>query len=131
MAFLQDAEIYINLKGWDVKVVLPNAQKSWIGRFISPKHRCASKPIRLFTPHHYFSRTGKAYHIKELTKGYYFYPKEDGSGEIAVRSRPLQDGELVRTRHLKAYSSPIKPLYRLNGYSWMEYEYTSFLRTTT
>ncbi|KAF9481410.1 sure-like protein [Pholiota conissans] len=54
--------------GWDVKVVLPSAQKSWIG---------------------------KAYHINELTKGYYFYPKEDGSGETTIRSRPLRDGELA------------------------------------
>ncbi|KAF8973946.1 survival protein sure-like phosphatase/nucleotidase [Flammula alnicola] len=54
--------------GWDVKVVLPSAQKSWIG---------------------------KAYHIKEITKGSYFYPKDDGSGDISLRSRPLKDGELA------------------------------------
>ncbi|KAF5314055.1 hypothetical protein D9611_006835 [Ephemerocybe angulata] len=54
--------------GWDVKVVLPSAQKSWIG---------------------------KAYHIKEVTKGRYFYPKEDGTGESSNKSRPLQLGELA------------------------------------
>ncbi|KAF8168079.1 survival protein sure-like phosphatase/nucleotidase [Crassisporium funariophilum] len=54
-------------QGWDVKVVLPSTQKSWIG---------------------------KAYHIKEITTGNYFYPKEDGSGEISSQSRPLRDGEL-------------------------------------
>ncbi|KDR85012.1 hypothetical protein GALMADRAFT_233573 [Galerina marginata CBS 339.88] len=54
--------------GWDVKVVLPSSQKSWIG---------------------------KAYHIKEITKGNYFYPKEDGTGEISLISRPLNHGELA------------------------------------
>lgn len=53
---------------WDVKVVLPSTQKSWIG---------------------------KAYHIKELTKGSYFYPKEDGQGEITNYSRPLKHGEIA------------------------------------
>ncbi|KAK0506101.1 survival protein sure-like phosphatase/nucleotidase [Armillaria luteobubalina] len=55
--------------GWNVKVVLPSSQKSWIG---------------------------KAYHIKEVTKGTYFYPKApDGTGEVAVSSRPLKDGEIA------------------------------------
>ncbi|TFK41135.1 survival protein sure-like phosphatase/nucleotidase [Crucibulum laeve] len=54
--------------GWDVKVVLPSTQKSWIG---------------------------KAYHIKEVTKGSYFYPKEDGQGDISTRSRPLRERELA------------------------------------
>ncbi|KIM48181.1 hypothetical protein M413DRAFT_223900 [Hebeloma cylindrosporum] len=49
-------------------VVLPSAQKSWIG---------------------------KAYHIKEITKGNYFYPKEDGSGDITLNSRPLKEGEIA------------------------------------
>ncbi|KAF9015184.1 survival protein sure-like phosphatase/nucleotidase [Cyathus striatus] len=44
--------------GWNVKVVLPSAQKSWIG---------------------------KAYHIKEVTKGSYFYPRHDGQGETSSR----------------------------------------------
>jgi hypothetical protein len=38
---------------------------------------------------------GKAYHIKEITKGNYFYPKEDGSGAITLNSRPLKEGEIV------------------------------------
>lgn len=38
---------------------------------------------------------GKAYHIKEVTKGNYFYPKEDGSGDITLNSRPLKEGEIV------------------------------------
>ncbi|KAF9526441.1 survival protein sure-like phosphatase/nucleotidase [Crepidotus variabilis] len=54
--------------GWDVKVVIPNAQKSWIG---------------------------KAFHIKDITKGNYFYPKESGEGEVSLVSRPLKDGELA------------------------------------
>ncbi|KAH9486911.1 putative tubulin--tyrosine ligase PBY1 [Psilocybe cubensis] len=54
--------------GWDVKVVLPSSQKSWIG---------------------------KAYHIKEVTRGNYFYPRKDGSGEITAKSRPLQDSEVA------------------------------------
>ncbi|TFK30464.1 cytoplasm protein [Coprinopsis marcescibilis] len=48
--------------GWNVKVVLPSAQKSWIG---------------------------------EATAGKYFYPKEDGKGELSPKSRPLQPGELT------------------------------------
>ncbi|KAF9453796.1 sure-like protein [Macrolepiota fuliginosa MF-IS2] len=54
--------------GWNVKVVLPSSQKSWIG---------------------------KAYHIKEITKGSYFYPREDGQGDITDTSRPTKDGELA------------------------------------
>ncbi|PFH54497.1 hypothetical protein AMATHDRAFT_71 [Amanita thiersii Skay4041] len=54
--------------GCNVKVVLPSTQKSWIG---------------------------KAFHIKEVTKGWYFYPKHDGQGEIAAKSRPLKDNEIA------------------------------------
>jgi len=54
--------------GWNVKVVLPASQKSWIG---------------------------KAFQIKEITKGAYFYPKEDGQGEISAITRALKDGELA------------------------------------
>jgi hypothetical protein len=45
----------------------------------------------VLTPH----TPGKAYHIKEITKGSYFYPKSDGLGEVAESSRPLKNGELV------------------------------------
>ncbi|KAL5535574.1 hypothetical protein ACEPAF_3668 [Sanghuangporus sanghuang] len=49
--------------GWDVKVVIPSTQKSWIG---------------------------KAYYIKEITKGRYYYPRHpDGRGEISLVSRSL------------------------------------------
>ncbi|KAJ7103509.1 survival protein sure-like phosphatase/nucleotidase [Mycena belliarum] len=60
----------ITALGWDVKVVLPSSQKSWIG---------------------------KAFHITEITKGRYFYPtKPDGlSGETSPISRPLKDGEVA------------------------------------
>ncbi|KAF9270241.1 sure-like protein [Marasmius fiardii PR-910] len=55
--------------GWNVKVVLPSSQKSWIG---------------------------KAYHIKEIARGNYFYPREpDGQGEISPVSRPLKDNEVA------------------------------------
>ncbi|KAF9044713.1 sure-like protein, partial [Hymenopellis radicata] len=55
--------------GWDVKVVIPSTQKSWIG---------------------------KAYHIKEVTKGVYYYPKDpDGYGETSPTSRPLKEGEVA------------------------------------
>ncbi|KAF8898716.1 survival protein sure-like phosphatase/nucleotidase [Infundibulicybe gibba] len=53
--------------GWNVKVVLPSSQKSWIG---------------------------KAYHIKEVTKGSYFYPNIDGRGDRTQHSRPIRDGEI-------------------------------------
>ncbi|KAF9459924.1 survival protein sure-like phosphatase/nucleotidase [Collybia nuda] len=54
--------------GWDVKVVIPSSQKSWIG---------------------------KAFHIKEITTGSYFYPKEDGQGEISNVPRILREGEIA------------------------------------
>ncbi|KAJ8522523.1 hypothetical protein ONZ45_g899 [Pleurotus djamor] len=55
--------------GWDVKVVIPSSQKSWIG---------------------------KAYHIKEITKGCYYYPRDpDGVGESSEHSRPLVEGEVA------------------------------------
>ncbi|KAF8591830.1 sure-like protein [Ramaria rubella] len=55
--------------GWDVKVVVPSSQKSWIG---------------------------KAYHIKEIVKGRFYYPKQpDGLGETSDSSRPLRDGEIA------------------------------------
>ncbi|KAG9125820.1 hypothetical protein FRC07_006048 [Ceratobasidium sp. 392] len=61
--------LYLELKklGWDVRVVLPASQKSWIG---------------------------KAYVIRDVIHGQYFYPKEDGTGEKCDVSRPIQDGEV-------------------------------------
>lgn len=54
---------------WDVKVVVPSSQKSWIGN---------------------------AFHIKEITKGKYYYPKEpNGIGEVSSASRPLNEGEVA------------------------------------
>ncbi|KAF8626537.1 hypothetical protein AX15_004840 [Amanita polypyramis BW_CC] len=54
--------------GWNVRVVLPSTQKSWIG---------------------------KAYYIKQTVKGWYFYPRVDGQGETSAHSRPLKDGEIA------------------------------------
>ncbi|KAH9937665.1 survival protein sure-like phosphatase/nucleotidase [Fomitopsis serialis] len=52
---------------WDVKVVIPSTQKSWIG---------------------------KAYHIHEVINGRFYYPQgPDGLGEISEQSRPLREGE--------------------------------------
>ncbi|CUA72717.1 hypothetical protein RSOLAG22IIIB_10251 [Rhizoctonia solani] len=61
--------LYLELKklGWDIRVVLPASQKSWIG---------------------------KAYVIHNVVHGQYFYPKGDGTGEIRDTTRPLQDGEV-------------------------------------
>ncbi|KAJ6519843.1 survival protein sure-like phosphatase/nucleotidase [Mycena sanguinolenta] len=61
--------VHLTSLGWDVKVVLPSSQKSWIG---------------------------KAFHITEITKGRYFYPRApDGlTGETSPTSRPLKDGEV-------------------------------------
>ncbi|KAG9001927.1 hypothetical protein FRB94_000689 [Tulasnella sp. JGI-2019a] len=54
--------------GWDVKVVIPSSQKSWIG---------------------------KAYQIKDTIKGTYYYPKgPDGQGSTSEVSRPLEEGEV-------------------------------------
>ncbi|KIO25778.1 hypothetical protein M407DRAFT_207567 [Tulasnella calospora MUT 4182] len=54
--------------GWDVKVVVPSSQKSWIG---------------------------KAYQIKDIIKGAYYYPKApDGKGETSEFPRPLKEGEV-------------------------------------
>ncbi|KLO20266.1 sure-like protein [Schizopora paradoxa] len=52
---------------WDVKVVIPNAQKSWIG---------------------------KAFHIKEVVRGSFYYPTgQHGVGESTSSSRPLKHEE--------------------------------------
>ncbi|KAJ7038175.1 survival protein sure-like phosphatase/nucleotidase [Mycena alexandri] len=61
---------HLTALGWDVKVVVPSSQKSWIG---------------------------KAFHITEVTKGRYFYPtKPDGlTGETSETSRPLKEGEVA------------------------------------
>ncbi|KAI9445169.1 sure-like protein [Lactarius indigo] len=54
--------------GWDVRVVIPSSQKSWIG---------------------------KAYHIKDIVRGRFYYPRDpDGSGETSDSSRPLKEGEI-------------------------------------
>ncbi|KIJ68427.1 hypothetical protein HYDPIDRAFT_173154 [Hydnomerulius pinastri MD-312] len=58
---------------WDVKVVVPSSQKSWIG---------------------------KAYHITEITRGRYFYPRgpgeEDGvQGETSDVPRGTKDNEVA------------------------------------
>ncbi|KAA1471470.1 sure-like protein [Dentipellis sp. KUC8613] len=59
----------VNVLGWDVKVVIPSTQKSWIG---------------------------KAYHIKDTIRGKYYYPRDpDGLGEITEASRPLKEGEIA------------------------------------
>jgi len=64
--------LYLHLSrnlGWDVKVVIPNSQKSWIG---------------------------KAYHITQIVQGSYYYPKDpDGQGEVSPVSRPLKEGEIA------------------------------------
>ncbi|GJE86092.1 survival protein sure-like phosphatase/nucleotidase [Phanerochaete sordida] len=55
--------------GWDVKVVIPSTQKSWIG---------------------------KAYQITDIIRGRYYYPRDpDGAGEISNESRPLKEGEVA------------------------------------
>ncbi|CAE7160714.1 unnamed protein product [Rhizoctonia solani] len=60
--------LYLELKklGWDIRVVIPASQKSWIG---------------------------KAYVIHDVVYGQHFYPKEDGTGEMCNASRPLKSGE--------------------------------------
>lgn len=40
-------------------------------------------------------RVGKAYHIKEVTRGTYFYPIEDGQSETSSKPRALKDDEIV------------------------------------
>jgi len=55
--------------GWNVKVVIPSSQKSWIG---------------------------KAYHIAQIVEGRYYYPRDpDGQGEVSSVSRPLKEGEIA------------------------------------
>ncbi|CDO71544.1 hypothetical protein BN946_scf184911.g14 [Trametes cinnabarina] len=69
---LRLANLALNIylpSGWDVKVVIPSSQKSWIG---------------------------KAYHIKDIITGRYYYPRNpDGMGEVSEVSRPLQEGEFA------------------------------------
>ncbi|KZS92965.1 sure-like protein [Sistotremastrum niveocremeum HHB9708] len=53
--------------GWNIKVVVPSSQKSWIG---------------------------KSFQIKEVTQGQYYYPRgPDGLGETSSAARPFRDGE--------------------------------------
>lgn len=54
--------------GWDVRVVIPDSQKSWVG---------------------------KSYAISDIVTANYFYPLEpDGlKGEITQTRRPLKEGE--------------------------------------
>nr|ODN82625.1 5'/3'-nucleotidase SurE [Cryptococcus depauperatus CBS 7841] len=56
--------------GWDVRVVIPDCQKSWVG---------------------------KAYAISDIITTSYFYPLEpDGlKGDISVSPRPLKEGETM------------------------------------
>ncbi|KAI0274667.1 survival protein sure-like phosphatase/nucleotidase [Gloeopeniophorella convolvens] len=54
--------------GWDVRVVIPSSQKSWIG---------------------------KAYQIKDIIRGRFYYPREDGLGETSDSPRPLKEGEVA------------------------------------
>jgi hypothetical protein len=49
-----------------VKVVVPSSQKSWIGE---SKQSCSGSRADA-------SLAGNAFHIKEITKGKYYYPKE-------------------------------------------------------
>ncbi|KAI0307830.1 sure-like protein [Multifurca ochricompacta] len=54
--------------GWDVRVVIPSSQKSWIG---------------------------KAYQIKDIILGRFYYPRDpDGLGETSDSSRALKEGEI-------------------------------------
>uniref|UniRef100_A0A0W0G3G3 Survival protein SurE-like phosphatase/nucleotidase domain-containing protein n=1 Tax=Moniliophthora roreri TaxID=221103 RepID=A0A0W0G3G3_MONRR len=42
------------------------------------------------------SAIGKAYQIKEITKGHYYYPTDpDGRGETSLTSRPMKENELA------------------------------------
>ncbi|CAE6436985.1 unnamed protein product [Rhizoctonia solani] len=63
--------LYLELKklGWDVRVVLPASQKSWI---VNPRQ----------------------YVIHDVIHGQYFYPKEDGTGEKCDAPRSLEAGEV-------------------------------------
>ncbi|WVR07178.1 5'/3'-nucleotidase SurE [Kwoniella sp. DSM 27419] len=56
--------------GWDVRVVIPDCQKSWVG---------------------------KAYAISDIISASYFYPLEpDGlKGEVTTTPRPLKEGETM------------------------------------
>ncbi|GBE77910.1 hypothetical protein SCP_0107920 [Sparassis crispa] len=54
---------------WDVRVVIPSTQKSWIG---------------------------KAYQIHDIISGKYYYPRDpDGAGEVSQQPRPLKDDEVA------------------------------------
>lgn len=86
--------------GWNVKVVLPASQKSWIGQF-KAKHSVLNA---------FMDGAGKAYHIKEVTKGSYFYPRENGQGEISTLARPLKDGEVVRGALVSFLISLLNPI---------------------
>ena len=107
-------QLQLNLtdySGWDVKVVVPSSQKSWIG---------------------------KAYQIKDITGGRYFYPRHpgmsciltisivgasddhspDGHGEISTVSRPVKrnEGEYAEWILLDGVSSnsPSRPAVQVS-----------------
>ncbi|CAE6486189.1 unnamed protein product [Rhizoctonia solani] len=73
--------LYLELKklGWDVRVVIPASQKSWIGGWLGLVMDRANP---------------QQYVIRDVIHGQYFYPKEDGTGEKCDKPRPLEDGEV-------------------------------------
>lgn len=64
--------------------------------FPAPRNRGLVLPPS-FLPNHPTKnwRIGKAFHIKDIIHGNYFYPKEDGTGDVSPTPRPLKEGELV------------------------------------
>lgn len=64
--------------GWDVKVVIPSSQKSWIGTSQISSSQYHTDAVRA---------AGKAYHIKDIINGRYYYPRDPGKHPEKARSR--------------------------------------------
>ncbi|KAG8951591.1 hypothetical protein FRC04_005878 [Tulasnella sp. 424] len=85
---LQLPNSYDYVKGWDVKVVIPSSQKSWIGKAYQIKDIIKGAPKKIATYETAFSNPF-------LIQGRYYYPRApDGKGETSEFSRPLKEGEV-------------------------------------
>ncbi|KAJ7357393.1 hypothetical protein DFH08DRAFT_851825 [Mycena albidolilacea] len=87
--------------GWNVKVVLPSSQKSWIGKYTALYF--AQKPfIGVLRQSLSYHRNNQRQIFLSRTR-YIMFPLEcilsiispDGLGKTSPTSRPLEDGEVV------------------------------------
>ncbi|KAF9505013.1 hypothetical protein BS47DRAFT_1368373 [Hydnum rufescens UP504] len=105
----QLAGLYLELlkQGFDVKVVIPSSQKSWIGLSNLHVPITEREPVEANFPP--LVPLDKAFHIKEKITGRYYYPRQHPSDlkpETSHVSRPLKEGELGQWILLDGASTP-------------------------